>query len=121
MMTLKELKKMVAVADSEEREPGFTYLRQNVDVVVKEVLPQNAEVTVYANGYVVYSNGYAKTAFPLHGCGDVSYEFADGQRSRMKAAVLEEEPEYWMLFLIRNTWQMFLRLSHQGKLIFMKH
>ena len=114
MMTLKELKKMVAVADSEERVPGFTYLRQNVDVVVKEVLPQNAEVTVYANGY-------AKTAFPLHSCGDVSYEFADGQRSRMKAAVLEEKPEYWMLFLIRNTWQMFLRLSHQGKLIFMKH
>ena len=121
MMTLKELKKMVAVADSEERVPGFTYLRQNVDVVVKEVLPQNAEVTVYANGYVVYSNGYAKTAFPLHSCRDVSYEFADGQRSRMKAAVLEEKPEYWMLFLIRNTWQMFLRLSHQGKLIFMKH
>lgn len=56
MMTLKELKKMVVVADSKDRVPGFQYLRENVDVVVKEVLSQNAEVTVYANGYVVYSN-----------------------------------------------------------------
>lgn len=99
MMTLKELKKMVVVADSRERVPGFQYLRENVDVVVKEVLPQNAEVTVYANGYVVYSNGYAQTTFPLHACGDMSYEFLDGQKSKMKAAVLEEEAWYIRLFM----------------------
>lgn len=75
-MTLKELKKMVVVADNKERVPGFQYLRENVDVVVKEVLPQNAEVTVYANGYVVYSNGYAQTTFPLHAYQSLQQVFA---------------------------------------------
>lgn len=99
MMTLNELKKVVAVADSKVRVPGCKYLRQNVDVVVKEVLSHGAEVTVYANGYVVYSNGDVQTVFPLHSCGDVSYEFADGQKSGMKSAVLDEEAWYIHLFL----------------------
>lgn len=53
MLTLKELKKIVKVADMEKRIPSVKSLKGH-DVVVKEIISADTDISVYDNGYVLY-------------------------------------------------------------------
>ena len=53
MLTLKELKKIVKVADVEKRIPSVQSLKEH-KVVVKEMINADTTISVYDHGYVLY-------------------------------------------------------------------
>ena len=55
MLTLKELKKIVKVADVEKRIPSVKSLKEH-KVVVKEMINADTTISVYDHGYVLYGN-----------------------------------------------------------------
>ena len=67
MLTLKELKKVVKVAGMTKRVPSEKALEKE-EIVVKEILSGECDITVYANGYVLYRENGKKTIFPLNSC-----------------------------------------------------
>ena len=75
MLTLKELRNMVEEAKVEERVPSVRGLMESgAPIVVKEVLSEQTEISVYHNGLVLYRAGNRTTVFPLHPCGDYKFE-----------------------------------------------
>ena len=54
MLTLKELKKIVKVADVEKRIPSVKSLKEH-KVVVKEMINADTTISVYDHGYVLYT------------------------------------------------------------------
>ena len=69
MLTLRELRNMVKVAEVEGRVPSVkALLEAKVPIIVKELLSEQAEVSVYQNGFVLYRVGKRATVFPLHSC-----------------------------------------------------
>lgn len=97
MLTLKELKKIVKVADTEKRIPTAKSLMEK-DIVVKEVINAETDITVYENGYVLYREYGKTTIFPLHACGQYEYQGVAGASN-----VLEEDffdNENWYIRLI---------------------
>ena len=72
MLTLKELKKIVKVADMEKRIPSVKSLKEH-KVVVKEMINADTTISVYDHGYVLYTAGNQSTVFPLHSCDDYEY------------------------------------------------
>ena len=56
MLTLKELKKIVKVADVEKRIPSVKSLKEH-KVVVKEMINADTTISVYDHGYVLYTAG----------------------------------------------------------------
>lgn len=66
MLTLRELKKMVEPADERMRVPTVKALQESgVPIVVRELLNDQTEITVFANGYVIYRSGKRMTVFML--------------------------------------------------------
>ena len=58
MLTLRELRNMVKVAEVEGRVPSVkALLEAKVPIIVKELLSEQAEVSVYQNGFVLYRVG----------------------------------------------------------------
>ena len=75
MLTLKELKKVVKVADMEADIPSAKVLKESgAEIVTKEILDTDTTIAVYENGYVLYQEGAKTTVFPLHKCGEYEYE-----------------------------------------------
>ena len=62
MLTLKELKKIVKVADMEKRIPSVKSLKEH-KVVVKEMINADTTISVYDHGYVLYTAGNQSTVF----------------------------------------------------------
>ena len=85
MLTLKELKKVVKAADMTKRVPSAKAL-ETEEIVVKEILSAECDITVYANGYVLYRESGKKTVFPLHSCK--AYEYVDVKEDR---SIMDEE------------------------------
>ena len=77
MLTLKELKKIVKVADMEKRIPSVKSLKEH-KVVVKEMINADTTISVYDHGYVLYTAGNQSTVFPLHSCDDYEYVSVTG-------------------------------------------
>lgn len=73
MLTLKELKKIVKVADMEKRIPSVKSLKEH-KVVVKEMINADTTISVYDHGYVLYTAGNQSTVFPLHCRDDFTFE-----------------------------------------------
>lgn len=100
MMTLKELKGLTAKASKARvgKTPKASgLLRSDIPVVVKEVINENCEIMVFANGYVYYRAENHTTVFPLHEVD--SYEY----KGVKKSSVLEGdffENENWYVRLI---------------------
>lgn len=64
MMTLKELKNLVKPADPKKRVPCAVSLKQSgARIVVREAVGLGADITVYANGYVLYQEGRRRLFF----------------------------------------------------------
>lgn len=106
MLTLQELKKTVVPADERMRVPTPKMLMDSeVPIVVRELLNDQTELTVFANGYVIYRSGKRMTVFALHTCKDYQYEVSSG-----KAQNISEE------FFDNGDWYIRLMLEGEDRL-----
>ncbi|MCQ2507315.1 MAG: hypothetical protein MJ097_00840 [Dorea sp.] len=100
MMTLRELKDVVAVADQKVRvpRPGALF-KAGVPIVVKEVVNSSTEIMVFENGYVLYVAGDYSTVFPLHSCAEYKYDGVASTSNVLQGDFFENENWYVRLIL----------------------
>ena len=98
MLTLKELKKIVKVADMEKRIPSVKSLKEH-KVVVKEMINADTTISVYDHGYVLYTAGNQSTVFPLHSCDDCEYVTATGDNKEFNKEFFDNENWYIRLLM----------------------
>ena len=98
MLTLKELKKIVKVADVEKRIPSVKSLKEH-KVVVKEMINADTTISVYDHGYVLYTAGNQSTVFPLHSCDDYEYVSVTGDNKEFNKEFFDNE-NWYILSLI---------------------
>ena len=97
-MTLKELKKIVKVADMEKRIPSVKSLKEH-KVVVKEMINADTTISVYDHGYVLYTAGNQSTVFPLHSCDDYEYVSVTGDNKEFNKEFFDNENWYIRLLM----------------------
>ncbi len=98
MLTLKELKKIVKVADVEKRIPSVKSLKEH-KVVVKEMINADTTISVYEHGYVLYTAGNQSTVFPLHSCDDYEYVSVTGDNKEFNKEFFDNENWYIRLLM----------------------
>ena len=98
MLTLKELKKIVKVADVEKRIPSVKSLKDH-KVVVKEMINADTTISVYDHGYVLYTAGNQSTVFPLHSCDDYEYVSVTGDNKEFNKEFFDNENWYIRLLM----------------------
>ena len=98
MLTLKELKKIVKVADVEKRIPSVKSLKEH-KVVVKEMINADTTISVYDHGYVLYTAGNQSTVFPLHSCDDYEYVSVTGDNKEFNKEFFDNENWYISLLM----------------------
>lgn len=98
MLTLKELKKIVKVADVEKRIPSVKSLKEH-KVVVKEMINADTTISVYDHGYVLYTAGNQSTVFPLHSCDDYEYVSVTGDNKEFNKEFFNNENWYIRLLM----------------------
>lgn len=98
MLTLKELKKIVKVADVEKRIPSVKSLKEH-KVVVKEMINADTTLSVYDHGYVLYTAGNQSTVFPLHSCDDYEYVSVTGDNKEFNKEFFDNENWYIRLLM----------------------
>ena len=98
MLTLKELKKIVKVADMEKRIPSVKSLKEH-KVVVKEMINADTTISVYDHGYVLYTAGNQSTVFPLHSCDDYEYVSVTGDNREFNKEFFDNENWYIRLLM----------------------
>ena len=98
MLTLKELKKIVKVADVEKRIPSVKSLKEH-KVVVKEMINADTTISVYDHGYVLYTAGNQSTVFPLHSCDDYEYVSVTGDNKEFNKEFFDNENWYSRLLM----------------------
>lgn len=98
MLTLKELKKIVKVADMEKRIPSVKSLKEH-KVVVKEMINADTTISVYDQGYVLYTAGNQSTVFPLHSCDDYEYVSVTGDNKEFNKEFFDNENWYIRLLM----------------------
>lgn len=98
MLTLKELKKIVKVADMEKRIPSMKSLKEH-KVVVKEMINADTTISVYDHGYVLYTAGNQSTVFPLHSCDDYEYVSVTGDNKEFNKEFFDNENWYIRLLI----------------------
>ena len=98
MLTLKELKKIVKVADVEKRIPSVKSLKEH-KVVVKEMINADTTISVYDHGYVLYTAGNQSTVFSLHSCDDYEYVSVTGDNKELNKEFFDNENWYIRLLM----------------------
>ena len=98
MLTLKELKKIVKVADVEKRIPSVKSLKEH-KVVVKEMINADTTISVYDHGYVLYTAGNQSTVFPIHSCDDYEYVSVTGDNKEFNKEFFDNENWYIRLLM----------------------
>ena len=98
MLTLKELKKIVKVADVEKRIPSVKSLKEH-KVVVKEMINADTTISVYDHGFVLYTAGNQSTVFPLHSCDDYEYVSVTGDNKEFNKEFFDNENWYIRLLM----------------------
>lgn len=98
MLTLKELKKIVKVADVEKRIPSVKSLKEH-KVVVKEMINADTTISVYDHGYILYTAGNQSTVFPLHSCDDYEYVSVTGDNKKLNKEFFDNENWYIRLLM----------------------
>ena len=101
MLTLKELKKIVKVADVEKRIPSVKSLKEH-KVVVKEMINADTTISVYDHGYVLYTAGNQSTVFPLHSCDDYEYVSVTGDNKEFNKEFFDNENWYVLPLLVAS-------------------
>lgn len=97
-LTLKELKKIVKVADVEKRIPSVKSLKEH-KVVVKEMINADTTISVYDHGYILYTAGNQSTVFPLHSCDDYEYVSVTGDNKELNKEFFDNENWYIRLLM----------------------
>lgn len=101
MMTLHELKNRVQVADVRAGVPGRRELLETgVAIVVKEVISDDVEISVFENGYVLFQDGKHYTVFRLHDCEGYDYCPLAGKNEIFQASFFENENWYMLLLMV---------------------
>ncbi len=101
MLTLQELKRIVAVPENGANPPTAKQLQSSEVLIVNKNLETDGEIRVYANGYAVYQACGRSTVFSVHLCRDYFYlsdcgivhlagDFFEGQKWYLRL-VLEGE------------------------------
>ena len=98
MLKLKELKKIVKVADMAKRIPSVKSLKEH-KVVVKEMINADTTISVYDHGYVLYTAGNQSTVFPLHSCDDYEYVTVTGDNKEFNKEFFDNENWYIRLLM----------------------
>lgn len=98
MLTLKELKKIVKVADVDKRIPSVKSLKEH-KVVVKEMINADTTISVYDHGYILYTAGNQSTVFPLHSCDDYEYVSVTGDNKELNKEFFDNENWYIRLLM----------------------
>ena len=98
MLTLKELKKIVKVADEENRIPSVKSQKEH-KLVVKEMINADTTISVYDHGYVLYTAGNQSTVFPLHSCDDYEYVSVTGDNKEFNKEFFDNENWYIRLLM----------------------
>ena len=98
MLTLKELKKIVKVADMEKRIPSVKSLKEH-KVVVKEMINADTTISVYDHGFFLYTAGNQSTVFPLHSCDDYEYVSVTGDNKEFNKEFFDNENWYIRLLM----------------------
>lgn len=106
MLTLKELKKIVKVADMEKRIPSVKSLKEH-KVVVKEMINADTTISVYDHGYVLYTAGNQSTVFPLHSCDDYEY-----------VSVTDDNKEFNKEFFDNENWYIRLLMEAEDRMAY---
>ena len=92
-MTLLELMKQVDVVEWRERVPSALWLMESGSpVVVTAVIEEDAVLTVYKNGYVLYRKDGHMTVYPLHKCREYTEEDAMGEIHTIGFEVFAHQP-----------------------------
>ncbi|SHK23136.1 sigma-70 family RNA polymerase sigma factor [Hespellia stercorisuis] len=74
MLTLEQLRNLVEEPKAGAKLPTARALRESdCEIVVKEIMGNGAELTVYKNGYALYQIKNRATVFPVNGCKSYSY------------------------------------------------
>lgn len=100
MLTLRELKELVGKAGQEGRVPTARMLKESdMEVIVREKIGSETEISVYPNGYVLYQVGNRYTVFPLEECGTYGYEAVDGESKVYESSFFDNENWYVRLIM----------------------
>lgn len=97
-MTLREVKKAVAVAKLTKRVPSPQMLEADSRVFVQKKISDDSMLSVYENGFVLYQAGERKAVFPIHGCGSYRYEAVTGT-DVVEDSYFEEQAWYIRLLM----------------------
>lgn len=100
MLTLKELRGMVTVTESEDRVPTAKQLLESgAEVIVKEALTRDTTISVFANGFVLYRAGKHYTVFSIEDCGTYGYESVKDAFQVYEASFFDNENWYIRLIM----------------------
>ena len=100
MLTLKELRGMVTVTESEDRVPTAKQLLESgAEVIVKEALTKDTTISVFANGFVLYRAGKHYTVFSIEDCGTYGYEYVKDAFQVYEASFFDNENWYVRLIM----------------------
>ncbi len=97
MLTLQELKQIVAVPVPGQKIPSAKNLIESGKIVARKSLDPDTEITAYENGYALYSACLATTVFPIHQCGEYQY---DTEKNPCSIEDKFFEKENWYLRLV---------------------
>lgn len=75
-------------------------LNSGAETVVKEIIEDGVEISVYDNGYVLYEEGRHRTVFRLHECKDYDYSAVDGRKDAFGADFFENENWYILPLMV---------------------
>lgn len=93
MTTLCELMESVEEADYMDRMPSVQMIRESGwEVAASADLGENAEASVFVNGFVLYRSGRHLTVFRLHDCLDYTYKDAEGREHVTDVAEFLDQP-----------------------------
>lgn len=98
MLTLQDLKWIVKKPEKEKKLPTARYLLEHGKYVVSMENGGGVQLLVFREGYALYRVGKYTTVFPVHSCGNYSYE-NDGQKICVDADFFDGQEWYVRLLL----------------------
>ncbi|MCD7890126.1 MAG: sigma-70 family RNA polymerase sigma factor [Oscillospiraceae bacterium] len=101
MLTLNELRKEIGeLPEKDEKAPSYKRLVESGEKVIAKYGEKGSEVTVYANGYVVYQDEERATVFPFPKKKSFQYKSSCGMRTAyIKGSDFDDMGWYFRLIL----------------------